>query len=178
MEEESIKDETLVESIVKAFVKPFNLNEAPLFRTGLIKLSRDRYLLLFDSHHIISDGTTESILVKEFLNLYYEEKLPEIKVQYKDYTIWHNELLKSDAIRKQEEYWLDVFSGEIPVLNMPTDYPRPSLQSFEGETIYFEAGEELTSSLKRLSTNTGATLYMILLSAYNILLHKYTGKRI
>ena len=85
-------------------------------------------------------------------------------------------MLKTNAIKKQEEYWIDSFAGEIPVLNMPADYPRPLVQSFEGDSAYFEAGRELTEKLNNLTAETGTTLYMALLSAYNILLFKYTGQ--
>lgn len=116
------------------------------------------------------------IFVNEFVALYNGEELPGLRIQYKDFSVWQNELFKTDRIKKQEEYWLDTFSGELPLLNLPVDYPRPSLQSFEGDRVNIDTGRELGEKLKHLAAKTGTTLYMVLLSAYYILLSKYTGR--
>ena len=164
------------EVAVKEFIRPFDLGKAPLIRVGLIKIGERRHILVVDMHHIISDGTSMGIIIKEFTSLYNGESLPELRIQYKDFSEWQNKLFRSEKINKQEEYWLKVFEGEIPVLDMPTDYPRPSIQNFEGDRINFEIGEELTARLKNLSSKIGATLYMTLLGGYNILLSKYSGE--
>jgi amino acid adenylation domain-containing protein len=169
-------EEDKAAGIIKDFIRSFDLSKAPLLRVGLIELARDRQVLIYDMHHIISDGTSMGILTEEFTRLYNGGELPELRVQYKDFSQWQNELLQSGATRKQEEYWLDAFKGEIPVLNMPTDFPRPSVQSFEGDRIGFTAGKELTRGLNSLASETSATLYMVLLAAYNVLLAKYTGQ--
>ena len=142
----------------------------------LVKTGEEKYLLLFDMHHIISDGISMGILVKDFASLYNGEELLRQRIQYKDFSIWQNDLFKTDILKKQEKYWRGTFAGEIPVLNLPVDYPRPSVQSFEGDHIYFGAGKELAEKLGGLAAGTGTTLYMVLLSAYNILLSKYTGQ--
>ncbi|MBA4538818.1 amino acid adenylation domain-containing protein, partial [Bacillus aquiflavi] len=95
---------------------------------------------------------------------------------YKDYSEWQKEYYKGEKIKKQEEYWLKVFEDEIPVLNMPTDYPRPQMQSNEGDRIGFEIDRELTEELKNFATENGVTMYMLLLAAYTALLSKYTGQ--
>ena len=169
-EEEKVKD------LVKEFVKPFDLSKAPLLRVTLMKIAAEKHVLLYDMHHIISDGSSMAILMKEFAALYNGQELPPLRIQYKDFSIWQNEIFKSGKIKKQEEYWLDTLAGEVPVLNMPTDYPRPSAQSFEGDSIFFGVNLKLMEKLNSLAAESGSTLYMVLLSAYNILLSKYTGQ--
>ena len=161
---------------IRDFIRPFDLSQAPLLRVGLIKLNETSHYLLIDMHHIISDGVSMGILTKEFVELYDGKTLAEQRLQYKDFAQWQNKYLQSEKIREQEKYWLERFSGELPRLNMPLDYPRPAMQSFAGDRIEFALDEELTNSLKTISRDAGATLYMVLLSAVNILLAKYTGQ--
>ncbi len=167
-------DKEKVSEVIQDFIKPFDLTKAPLLRVGLIELGKSTNLLMFDMHHIISDGTSLGILVREFVSLYEEKEMPPLKIQYKDFAAWQNNLLETEAIKKQEEYWINRFSGEIPVLNMPTDYARPSVQSFAGDTVLFTAPKDLSSKLNQLASSSEATLYMVLNAAYNILLSKYT----
>jgi len=165
-----------IDRVVADFIRPFDLGKPPLLRAGLGDLGDGKHLVLFDMHHIISDGTSLGVIMSEFLTAYEGRMLPELKIQYKDFAVWQNNLLESDIMRKQEEYWLNRFSDELSVLNMPTDYARPALQSFEGGSISFEIDEELTASLNNLANRTGTTLYMVLLSAFQVLLYKYTGQ--
>ena len=164
-----------IDDIIKDFIRPFDLTKAPLFRVVLIKRLEDQYHLLFDMHHIISDGASMAILTEEFIALYNGAKLRTPRIQYKDFSVWQNEYLKSDKMRGQEEYWLEQLS-DVPILNIPLDYPRPSVQSFEGENVEFNLNSELTEKLNSLARKTGTTLYMVLLSAINILLSKYTDQ--
>ncbi|MCK4259026.1 MAG: non-ribosomal peptide synthase/polyketide synthase [Halanaerobiales bacterium] len=168
---------TEIEEIFNEFVKPFNLSKAPLLRVGLMKISEKKHLFMLDIHHIISDGTSTDIMFKEIASLYETKDLLDIRVQYKDFSAWQNKLFASEDLKKQEEYWLEVFEGlqggEIPILNLPTDEPRPALMSFEGDYFIFEASEELTEKIHTLASSNGATLYMVLLSAFNLLLAKY-----
>nr|WP_267497724.1 non-ribosomal peptide synthase/polyketide synthase [Paenibacillus farraposensis] len=161
---------------VREFIRPFDLRQAPLLRVGLLRLQKDRHLLLFDMHHIVSDGASMNILVEEFIQLYEGAELPELRIQYKDYAVWQQLEVQSERIGKQEAYWLDTFRGELPVLDLPTDGVRPALQSFEGDQIEFVIDASRSEALKRLAASTGSTLYMVLLSAYTTLLHKYTGQ--
>ncbi|WP_432408908.1 amino acid adenylation domain-containing protein [Wukongibacter sp. M2B1] len=170
------KGKERVDDIVREFIRPFELDKAPLFRVGMIEISENEHILMLDMHHIISDGVSSNILTREFTSQYEGKKLPELKIQYKDFTKWQNDLLKGEAIKKQEEYWLEVFSGEIPVLNMPTDYPRPSLQSFKGDRMGFKIDEGLVRDLRSIAAETGSTMYMVILAAYNVLLSKYSGQ--
>ncbi len=169
--------ENEVEDILQSWVMPFDLGKAPLLRVGLIKIEENKYILFRDMHHIISDGVSTDVLTKEFFDIYNGKELPTLKIQYKDYAVWQNNLLNSENMKKQEAYWLSKFANsEIPVLSMPTDYPRQYIQSFEGEVLSYKLNEELTSKLREMAKKTGATLYMVLLSVYNVLLSKYSGQ--
>nr|AFG19378.1 bacillomycin D synthetase B [Bacillus amyloliquefaciens] len=168
--------EEQAEALVHGFVRAFDLEKAPLLRVGLIELAKDRHLLLFDMHHIISDGVSIKNLIEEFVSLYEGKELPPLRVQYKDYAAWQLSDMQSERMKKQEAYWLDVFSGEVPVLDMPTDYGRPAARSFEGGQIEFVIGPELTEQLKGLAVKSESTLYMVLLAAYTTMLAKYSGQ--
>lgn len=161
--------------LIQAMIRPFDLSKAPLFRVGVIRYE-DGNVLVMDMHHIISDGVSLTIMEKELNQLSQHAELPELKIQYKDFAVWQNEFLVSEELREKEAYWLQVFSGEIPVLNMPTDYPRPAILSFEGDEFNFSIGKEITEKLRELSLKNNATLFMVLLAAYNVLLAKYTGQ--
>ncbi|MGF9929652.1 amino acid adenylation domain-containing protein, partial [Paenibacillus ehimensis] len=164
------------ETHIREFVRPFDLEQAPLLRVGLIELGPERHLLLYDMHHIISDGVSMGVLIREFVRLYEGEELPPLRVQYKDYAVWQQAEKAGERLKKQEAYWLDVFRGEIPVLHMPTDYARPAVQRFEGARLDFAVGQAARDGLKRLAAQTGSTLHMVLLTVYKTLLHKYTGQ--
>ncbi|MCK4261108.1 MAG: amino acid adenylation domain-containing protein, partial [Halanaerobiales bacterium] len=170
------RESKLVEQYVKEFIKPFDLSKAPLFRVGLIKIEEGKHLLIYDMHHIISDGVSMSILVNEFFRLYNEEELIPLRIQYKDFANWQNELFASEKRQKLEEYWLDQFAGEIPKLNLPTDYPRPNIMSFNGDQTTFSLDKELTEKLNELILKEGATLYMALLATFSVLLSKYSAQ--
>lgn len=163
-----------IEKIIKGFTRPFDLKKPPLLRMGLIQWAEEKHLLLFDMHHIISDATSVNLLVKNLITFYAGRELPPLKIQYKDFCQWQNHLLMSGEIEAQEAYWLNHLNGKLPVLNMPTDYPRPSLQNFAGAGIDFQWDREFTGHLNRLARETGATLFMVLLAVYTILLSKYT----
>ncbi|MEC2307910.1 non-ribosomal peptide synthase/polyketide synthase [Bacillus atrophaeus] len=168
--------EEKAEALVHGFVRAFDLEKAPLLRIGLIELAKDRHLLLFDMHHIISDGVSIRNLIEEFVSLYEGKELPPLRIQYKDYAAWQLSDMQSERMKQQEAYWLDVFSGEIPVLDMPTDYGRPAVRSFEGGQIEFVIGPALTEQLKGLAVKSESTLYMVLLAAYTTMLAKYSGQ--
>jgi amino acid adenylation domain-containing protein len=162
--------------IIHDFVRAFDLSQAPLLRVGLIKRSEFNHILMVDLHHIISDATTRGIILKELIGLYEAEELPGLKTQYKDYSEWLNSGKQKQAIKKQEEYWLGQFKGEIPLLNLPTDYPRVSTQSSQGNIMNFSLGKEETQKLRILADEENATIYMVLLAIYNIFLSKICGQ--
>lgn len=169
-------EEPQVNEAIQQFIRPFDLKRGPLLRIKIIMVKPGLSVLLFDMHHIIADGVGMALLIRDFVDLYEGKVLSELKVQYKDYAVWQSEQVAAGKFEKQEKYWLNMFRDEVPVLNMPTDYPRPSFQSFEGDDLYSEIGPDLTASLNRLVKETGTTLYMILLATFNILLSKYSGQ--
>ena len=165
-----------IQGIIKHFFAPFQLDKAPLLKVGLIRLDEKKHLLLFDMHHIISDGESIRILLNEIAGLYAGKTPPPLSIQYKDYTAWLSDLLYTDKMKKMEDFWTGQFPDDIPVLNMPTDFPRPPVQSFEGGKISFRLNKSLTGKIKKISRENNATLYMTLLAAYNILLSKYADQ--
>ena len=158
------------------FVKPFDLSKAPLIRAKLVKFANDKSVLLVDIHHIVCDGTSLSIIIDEICKLYNGESLPELSISYKDFAVYENNNLKNGKLKQAEEYWTNKFKGEIPVLNMPTNYQRPAVQSFEGKKVYTKIDKEKTEKLEKLAKKLGVTPYMIMLSCYYILLSKYTSQ--
>jgi acyl carrier protein len=168
--------ESRVKGCIENFIRPFDLARAPLLRVGLIKEGQQKHILMVDMHHIIFDGTSMSVLINEFMAVYAGEEPGALKLQYKDFALWQNKLLETGEIKKQEQYWLTRFKGNIPSLDIPTTYPRSSLQDFAGDSITFSAGNELAGYLRKLARETGSTLFMLLLAAYNVLLHLYTGQ--
>ncbi|KAA6459460.1 amino acid adenylation domain-containing protein [Bacillus cereus] len=164
------------EQIIHSFLQPFNLKEAPLLRVKLVQFGSEEYLLLFDMHHIISDGVSMEIFVKEFGQLYQGKVLPSLNFQYKDYSDWQNSLFESGKLKDQKAYWTSQFSDGCPVLELPTDYPRPKQKAYSGNRISYEFDSKLINQVRNITKKTDTTLYMVLLAAYNVLLHKYTGQ--
>ncbi|NMP07835.1 non-ribosomal peptide synthetase [Paenibacillus polymyxa] len=169
-------DQRETDELVHGFVQPFNLEQAPLFRAGLIEISPEHHILLLDMHHIISDGTSINVLIQDFIHLYAGDTLPSLRIQYKDYAAWQREQQQSERYQEQEDYWLNTFAGELPVLDIPTDYPRPAVRSFEGDVLEFTLDQRQSEGLKSIAMQTESTLYMVLLAAYTALLSQYCGQ--
>ncbi len=161
---------------IEAFVRPFDLNKAPLFRLGLIKVENEEHILMMDIHHIISDGASTGIIINEFVLLYTGQELGALRLRYKDYSEWKLSEEQIEAVKKQEEYWLREFAGEIPKLDLPIDYNRPEVQSFSGKLLRFEIGPEYALAVKELARDEEATPFMVLLAVTNILFAKITGQ--
>ncbi|MEL7147703.1 MAG: condensation domain-containing protein, partial [Bacteroidota bacterium] len=164
------------QNIIDQFVRPFELDKAPLMRAGIMKLAENECLLMVDMHHIITDGVSQGILVSDFMSFYNDTTLPKIPLQYKDYTEWQNQKAQQNAIAKQKAFWLEQFTGELPVLDLPTDFTRPSLFRNDGGVVYFSIDKEQTQALKSLAEAQGTTLFMVILSIYNVLLSKLTNQ--
>jgi len=180
-----------VEKIIRDFIRPFDLSQAPLLRVGLIKLQHtpmapgghpsqegkeDKHLLMVDMHHIISDGVSLDIMLKDFMLLFSKLELPPLKFQYKDFPGWLNKEQQQKEKKRQEEYWLKKFEKNIPVLHLPMDYDRPAVQGFEGDSITFEIDEKETEHLKKLAADQEATLFMALIAIYNVFLSRLSGQ--
>ncbi|MCX6579065.1 MAG: amino acid adenylation domain-containing protein [Candidatus Aminicenantes bacterium] len=166
------------EAIIKSFIRTFDLSKAPLMRVGLLRIEESKHLLIVDIHHIIADGTSMAVIVKDFMFLYRGEggDLAELRVQYKDFSGWQNSQKQGESIKRQENFWVNEFDGEMPVLELPTDFTRPSVQSFEGSSIPFEIDKETAEILKMLALETDVTMYMLLLALYTVFLSKLTNQ--
>jgi acyl carrier protein len=166
-----------IKDIIKNFIKPFDLSQAPLLRVELIKIEQQKHILMVDMHHIISDGLSTGIFVKEFMELYAAKRLPQLKLQYKDYGAWQHRNYGKKYIKEQEIYWVKQFDGKIPVLNLPTDYSRPVKKDFAGNFFGFHLPGDQTTAVKELAVQQGATMNMVLLALFNILLWKLSGQK-
>ncbi|ARU63606.1 hypothetical protein CBW65_23270 [Tumebacillus avium] len=160
----------------------FDLQTAPLLRTTLLKLNDTEHVLLLTLHHIIADGWSMGVLMQE-MGAYYRafrngesDPLPELPIQYADYADWQKEYLASGVLDEQLSYWREKLQGPLPVLDLPTDFARPAVQSLKGTFQEFFLGQDLTDSIKAVSQREGVSLFMTLLAAFNVLLHRYTGQ--
>lgn len=162
--------------------RPFDLGRGPLFRVSLARRSASEYVLLMVLHHIITDLWSQVILTQELGVLYPAERdgvaavLPPSELQYTDYVFWEADAVSGPAGERMWEYWKQQLAGELPVLNLPTDRPRPSAQTFRGASQTNRLSAGLTGQLKALAQAHGATLYMTLLAAYQTLLYRHTGQ--
>ncbi len=163
-------------------VRPFHLLHGPLFRVTLLRLDVEEHMLLLTMHHIVSDGWSTRVLNRELETLYAAfsagrpSPLPELQIQYRDFAVWQRKWLQGKALETQLAYWKRQFEKIPPVLDLPTDRPRPAHQSFRGSSYQMEISAQLTEGLKALSQRERATLYMTLLAAFQTLLHRYTGQ--
>ncbi|HKU77526.1 MAG TPA: amino acid adenylation domain-containing protein, partial [Pyrinomonadaceae bacterium] len=160
----------------------FDLTTGPLLRVTLLRLSADEHLLLLTMHHIISDGWSLGVLVREVGVLYraftegLASPLPELPVQYADYTVWQREQLTKESLAEQLSYWREQLSGAPAVLELPADHMRPAVKSYRGARERLELSAELTAALEALSREQGVTLFMVLLTAFKVLLWRYSGQ--
>src|ERR1041384_4658042 len=159
--------------------KPFNVDGGPLFRATLLLLSAEEHILLLTMHHIISDGWSIGILVRELIELYEAcadsrpSTLPDLPVQYVDFAVWHREWLQGEVLDKSISYWKEKLAGVPSLLELPTDRPRPPSQSFSGTRHPIAISQELTESLKALAEQHNATLFMVLLAAFKVFLFRH-----
>lgn len=157
-------------------IEPFDLEQAPLFRSVAVQLQDRRHLLLLDFHHIISDGISIHHFVRELLTLYNGQQLPAFSVQYQDYTVWEKQQVQSKDFSNEEAYWTDQLSGDLPKLDLPTDYFRPSVFHTEGRKIQFNFDRKTREGLHALAKAQQCTLHALIFSIYNVLLSKYSGQ--
>ncbi|TVX93691.1 non-ribosomal peptide synthetase [Paenibacillus agilis] len=172
IEYEKLSDQTSDETIA-SFIRPFQLGEAPLFRFKLRQVDENRHLFLYDFHHIIADGISIGILMNECFELYNGSVISPSSVEYYDYSEWQHRLQHSEYLKQQEVYWLNQFSDSVPVLQLPTDFSRPPLQSFDGGQVTVTLDLDLGQRLAQFCSQQGVTMHMVLLSAFYILLSKY-----
>lgn len=171
----SLGDRT-IEEVMAHFIRPFDLAAGRLFRLALVAVSENEHYLLFDSHHIVADGISMWQLFQQFVALYKGEALPEKRIDYKDYAVWQLEQMHSEEMQAEASYWLTKLSDELPILNFPTDFERPVVQQFDGATLSFSFSPALSAALTALAEQEQASVYMVLLGIYKVLLQKYTGQ--
>jgi amino acid adenylation domain-containing protein len=169
---ESFDEQADPETVQQQFLRPFDLAAAPLLRVGLLKTAPRHHRLMVDMHHIVSDGTSLALFIKEFITLYTGNPLPPLKLQYKDFSEWWHR--RKEHIKQQGEYWKNQFKEGIPPLNIPTDFKRPPIQDFIGGTIAFQLEAEHLEALKKLALQQEVSQYILLLSIYNVFLSKLT----
>lgn len=175
------------ESQIKEFAassekKPFNLAKELLVRATLLRLSQEEHVLLVTMHHIITDGWSWGVFLHELSTLYaafstnQPDPLPELPIQYADFAVWQRDRIRDEFLATQLHYWKQQLKGELPVLQLPTDRPRPNSTTFSGAKQYFKFSASLTNALRQLSQQEDSTLFMSLLAAFNILLYRYTNQ--
>jgi amino acid adenylation domain-containing protein len=162
--------------------RPFNLAEGPLVRAALIELADTEQVLFFMTHHVVWDGWSFDILLNELAALYTAyvkgspSPLPELPIQYVDFAVWHRQWMSGKRLQCELDYWHEQLKGELPVLQMPTDYPRPPRMTYNGAREWFSLSQGTLTALSALGRKEGATLFMLLLAAFKTLLHRYTGQ--
>lgn len=166
--------ESEVKSITtEAHQQPFDLTQLPLIRLKLLKLGSEKHILLLTMHHIIADGLSAEVFVNEVAQLYQGLSLPDLSIQYKDVVYWQRQL---DREQQLINYWQEKLNGAAPLLQLPTDKPRPAVQSYQGKSQSWEIPSTLTKELQSLAQKEGVTLFMLLLAAFKTLLYRYTGQ--
>jgi hypothetical protein len=162
--------------------QPFDLSSGPLLRMSVLRLTPQEHVVLLTTHHIISDGWSLNFLVQEVATLCEVFKagkplpLAELPIQYADYAVWQRRWLQGEVLEQHMAYWRQHLGAELPVLELPSDRPRPAVQSYRGSHLEFALTTELTQELQALSRRAGTTLFMTMLSVFTTLLHRYTGQ--
>jgi amino acid adenylation domain-containing protein len=178
---------TLDEMVQNEISIPFDLSKGPLLRTKMIKIAESEFIFICTMHHIITDAWSVAIMVKEMVQLYdvflttqSEAEalsiLPALPIQYADYSIWQRNWLQGDELEKQLKYWTQQLEAMPRILDLPTDHPRPAMQSSKGGSISFTFPADLTIKIKQLSRNSGVTLYITLLAGFQALLNRYCSQ--
>ena len=159
----------------------FDLGRGPLLRVKVLKLEEEEHVLLYTMHHIVSDGWSMEILYREVAALYQAylagdaSPLPELPIQYADFAVWQREWLQGQALEREMQYWQEQLTG-VEDLELPIDHPRPEVRSHRGRRLHFVVERELTRILRESSRRQGATLFMTLLGALNVVLSRYSGQ--
>ncbi|MYT29956.1 MULTISPECIES: non-ribosomal peptide synthetase [unclassified Streptomyces] len=173
-------EEGVKELARREFARPFDLGTGPLMRMRFLRLAPDEHVLLLTMHHIVADLWSTSVLFGELVTLYQshltgtQAELPELSVQYADYAAWQRKQLAGPRFADELEYWKTTLEGATPILELPTDRPRPAVLGSAGGSRPFRLPASVMSGVRELSRRTGATPFMTLLAAYIALLHRYT----
>jgi amino acid adenylation domain-containing protein len=180
-EEEKRQTLEIAQFIKEEGQRPFDFEKGPLLRVTLLRLKKEEHLLVLTEHHLIHDGWTQGVLLKEFIEIFTaylegkEHTIPELPIQYADFAIWQRNYLQGEILERHLDYWKEKLSGLGPVLELPTDRPRPPVISGEGAMRAFHLSGRLTLQLKDFSRRNGVTLFMTMLAVFKIFLYRYTG---
>ncbi|TXC81942.1 non-ribosomal peptide synthetase [Luteibaculum oceani] len=184
LERHPTKSPSEIERIAaKDAVDPFDLGKAPLIRLKVLEQQANEFICLFNMHHIISDGWSINILIQELLAFYHAElegeelRLADLSIQYKDFGAWQNNLLESEAGKKMAAYWMHQFSGEIPMLDLPTDRSRPKIKTNVGTAISFNFNGKLSSEIQAYCQQKEVSPFMFVLALTKVLLYKQSGQK-
>jgi amino acid adenylation domain-containing protein/thioester reductase-like protein len=167
---------------IESAQQPFDLARGPLLRATLLQLGEAEHVLLVTMHHIVSDGWSIGVMIRELATLYEAfstgkaSPLPPLPIQYADFAHWQRQWLQGEVLAAQLSYWQQQLAGAQTVLELPTDRPRPTVQTFRGASLFLALPEPLSQKLKSLSQRSGVTLFMTLLAAFQTLLYRYTGQ--
>ncbi|WP_157722062.1 non-ribosomal peptide synthase/polyketide synthase [Tumebacillus avium] len=181
-EEASAREAAAKRYVEQEALTPFDLSQGPLLRSSLLKLNDEEHVLVLNLHHIVSDGWSMGVFLQEVAALYgafhadQPAPLAELPVQYADFAAWQRGWLQGDVYDKQLSYWKEQLSGELPVLQLPADHPRPPVQTYRGAIVQFQVEGETVKHLQQLSRRAGSTMFMTLLAAYQVLLMRYSGQ--
>ena len=181
-ETKKISEKILQEKLEEESNWNFDLGKGPIFRAKLFKLSEQEHILSFTMHHMVSDGWSLGILARELSELYTayvqgeESPLDDLPIQYSDYSHWQREWLRGEVLEKQIGYWREQLSGLTPLLELPTDRPRPLIQTYNGATKRFEIPSLLLDKLRDITHDSNSTLFMSLLGVFKVLLWRYSGQ--
>ncbi|HEY0733607.1 MAG TPA: amino acid adenylation domain-containing protein, partial [Herpetosiphonaceae bacterium] len=162
--------------------QPFDLVHGPLIKARLFRIAEREHIFFLNIHHIIFDGWSMGLFIDEVTTLYAayvtgaDVSLPELPIHYADFTLWQRSWLQGDVLRQQLDYWLEQLHQPLPVLHLPTDHPRPPVQTSRGAAEPLVLAPSLVAALTQLSQDEDATLFMTLLAAFNVLLHRYSGQ--
>ncbi len=176
-----LQQDAMRQRLTEVAYRPFNLERGPVYRASLFTRSPQEHILLLAVHHIVIDGWSFWVLLDELIELYKAEMtgarlLPASAYRYEDYVRWQAEMLEGEEGEELFKYWKQELSGNLPILDLPTLRSRPPLQTYSGASHGFELNDELTRQVKELAVSRDATLYMVLLAVFQILLHRHTGQ--
>ena len=179
---ESERDDIVRNLIHQQTQASFDLKHGPLLRITLVRMRDEEHVLLLAMHHIVSDAWSMGVFIGEVVALYKgyvtgrEITLPTLPIQYADFAAWQRSWLKGDVLDEQLAYWRQHLGGSLPILELPTDSPRPALQTYNGTNLSFPLSPELSQSIRSLCRAEGVTLFMMLLAAFKVFLYRYTGQ--
>lgn len=182
MEAQSLPDAGIKADLAAEARVPFDLGQGPLWRARLLRLDETEHILQLTFHHIVFDGWSLSVFFRELSTLYTARvtgqtpSIPELPIQYADFAVWQREWLQGDVLQRQLAYWQERLSGPLPALNLPTDRPRPPIQTHNGALHRFTLPAALYTGAQALAQEEGVSLFMLLLAAFEVLLHRYTGQ--